>query len=295
MNPLTVTWRPNQFTDVGLQNLFRLIDAGLPNVMISPPGDVHRRLTYMAFRELGHPFQPFIAGQRVVGPRIALNNRIKLIFYGENVAEYGNRLEENFTPRMQPELYTCFDFDQLSLDRYRLAGKTLKELIQSFGFSLRDFQSYKSPTREEVEKAGLEVHYMSYYRKWVPQENYYYAVENVGFSQSEQRKDGSYSKYSGIDDYLEDLHYYMQYIKFGMGRCTWDASQEIRSGRLERDEAVTLVKRYDGEPPRQSLPHILSYLRISEAEFWEIVNSFRSRNLFFSDDNGDYHLRKEIS
>ena len=63
MTPLTVTWRPHLFTQIGLDNFFSLIDNGFGNVMISPPGDVQRKLTRLAFKNLGHPFQPFIVGQ----------------------------------------------------------------------------------------------------------------------------------------------------------------------------------------------------------------------------------------
>ena len=36
-------------------------------------------------------------------------------------------------------------------------------------------------------------------------------------------------------------------IKFGIGRATYDASQEIRNKHLTRDEGKNLVKKYDGE------------------------------------------------
>ena len=36
------------------------------------------------------------------------------------------------------------------------------------------------------------------------------------------------------------------YIKFGIGRTTYDASQEIRNGLIDRDEAKKLlVEKYD--------------------------------------------------
>ena len=76
-----------------------------------------------------------------------------------------------------------------------------------------------------------------------------------------QKKDGSYSKYAGIDDKMEDLHYFMQYIKFGMGRATWDAAQEIRTNIISRDEGIALVKKYDHEYPKIYLKDILEYLR----------------------------------
>jgi len=294
MNPLTVTWKPHKFTPIGLENLMGLIDNGQANLMFSPPGDVQRLLTTIAFQNIGHPFQPFIVGQRVVGTKAALANNVKLVFYGENVAEYGNRIEDNYSPLMNPSLYTCFDFNESTLDSYMLAGITLRELVDKYGLTLNDLKQYKSPSRSEIEKAGIEVHYMSYYRKWVPQENYYYAVKHTGFKPNDKRKDGSYSKYAGIDDVMEDLHYYMQLIKFGMGRCTWDAAQEIRTERLERDEAVALVSRYDQEPPLEYFQEILNYLDISENKFWLIVDSFRPRHLWDKKNDGSFILKYPI-
>ena len=50
-------------------------------------------------------------------------------------------------------------------------------------------------------------------------------------------KDGSFTRYSGLDDMLEDLHYYMQFIKLG-----WDVVLGIQHRRyvldLERDEGL---------------------------------------------------------
>lgn len=294
MNPLTVTWRPHEFTNIGLKNLMSLIDSGQANIMISSPGNVHKRLTSLAFKNIGHPFQPFIVGQRSVGPKLAFKENVKLIFYGENVAEYGNRIEDNFNPLMNPDLFTCFNFNSTNLDQFKLSGVKISDLISEYDFSLNDFNLYKSLSRDQVENAGIQVHYMSYYRKWIPQENFYYAVRNTGFQPNEKRTIGTFSKYSGIDDIMEDLHYYMQYIKFGMGRCTWDAAQEIRTGMLNRHEGIVLVKKYDSELPSDNLKILLNYLNINQKEFTSIVNSFRSKHLWRLENDGNFSLIHEI-
>ena len=41
------------------------------------------------------------------------------------------------------------------------------------------------------------------------------------------RTQGTYSKYNSIDDKIDDLHYYTTFIKFGIGRATYDASQRL--------------------------------------------------------------------
>ena len=277
MNPLTVTWAPHLWTETGFGNHQNLIQSGFDNILVSPNGEVHRKFTRLAFENLGHPFQPFIVGQRTIGPRIAYQYGVKLIFYGENVAEYGNRLEDNYIPKMDPVLYTCFDINNPDM---MLAGISIKELADDHGLKRSDMIVYNSLTLQDALEAELEVHYMSYYRKWVPQENYYYAMRHTRFAPSPTRTTGSYSKYSGLDDKLEWFHYYMMYIKFGMGRATADAAQEVRTGKITREEAITLVREYDGEFPQQHIEEVLEYMEITEEKFHEVVDSFRQPRLW---------------
>ena len=111
---------------------------------------------------------------------------------------------------------------------------------------------------EALEATKTEVHYLGYYLKWHPQSCYYYCQEHGGFQPSPERTPGTYSKYNSIDDRIDDFHYYTTFTKFGIGRATADAAQEIRSGDITRDEGVALVRRYDGEFPeplrRRGLP-----------------------------------------
>ncbi len=296
MNVLTTTWKPHMYTDIGLHNLFQMIESGFDNILTSPNGNLQRTLAREAFLNLGHPFQPFIFGQRVVGPKAAIESGAKLVFYGENVAEYGNRIEDNFNPQMKPELFTCFDFlnNTNKLDQYYIGGVSIPELIEKYKLKLSDFKPYNSPTLDDIESRSIEVHYMSYYRYWIPQENYYYAVEHTGFEPNPVRRDGSYGKYAGIDDKMEDLHYYMQVIKFGMGRGTWDAAQEIRTNKITREEGVALVNKFDQEPPKTYLNDILKYLKLTEQEFWKTIDSHRSSHLWMKEGE-KYVLKSPVS
>ena len=290
MNPLTVTWAPNIWTETGIINHQNLIKSGFDNVLHSVNGKVHRLLTKLAFTNLGHPFQPFIFGQRTVGPKEALKNNISLVFYGENVAEYGNRKEENYSPIMKQELYTCYDIDN---PETVLGGVSVGELLSDYKLTKNDLRNYNSPTPEQCDDGRLEVHYMSYYNKWVPQDNYYYAMQNTSFEPSPTRTTGSYSKYSGLDDKLEWLHYYMMFIKFGMGRATADASQEIRTGKITREEAVELVRLYDSEFPEQFLHDYLEYMQISAEQFHETIDKFRDADLWEKTGNG-WNLKFQV-
>ena len=71
---------------------------------------------------------------------------------------------------------------------------------------------------------------------------------------NEERLLGSYTKFSSLDDQVIDsFHWYMGYIKFGLGRATREASSDIRCGHITRNEAVALVHKYDHEFPAKYL------------------------------------------
>ena len=66
--------------------------------------------------------------------------------------------------------------------------------------------------------------------------------KNCGFRPRPFRTQGTYSKYNSIDDKIDDLHYFTTFIKFGIGRATYDVSQEIRNNHLSVEEGKKTYK-----------------------------------------------------
>lgn len=259
MNPLTVTWAPHIYTEWGFKNFQSWIHAGFDNYLMTPNGAVHRLLTRLAVDNLFHPFQPFMIGQKGLAPKIASKFGIKLVFYGENESEYGNPMDDA-NSAVRDWKY----FASENLEEVYLGGVQVGSLIDDFGLTKNDLDAYMPVNPELLSNVGLEVHYLGYYIKWHPQSAYYYAVDNGGFIPSPERTPGTYSKYNSIDDKIDDLHYYATGVKFGLGRATYDASQEIRSGDITRDEGVALVKRFDHEFPSRFIDELFSYLSVDQ-------------------------------
>jgi N-acetyl sugar amidotransferase len=274
MNPLTVTWAPHLYTDIGWENFTNWTHVGgMDNILFTPNGKLHRILTREAFVNLLHPFQPFIVGQRIIGPSIAKKFGVELVMYGENQAEYGNVSSENSNPKMQEKFFTSND-----LDAMKLGGLSIKDLMAKYNLEFSEFVPYLPVSDDSGQKT--EVHYLGYYLKWDPQECFYYASENTGFKPNPNRTEGTYSKYSSIDDKIDPFHYYTTLIKFGLGRASYDASQEIRNGKISREEGVNLVELYDGEFPNRFFPEFLEYVDLDEGRFQSIVDTFRSPHLW---------------
>jgi len=271
MNPLTVTWAPHIYTDIGRKNLDNFIRiGGFDNILGSVNGSVHQKMSQLAFLHMGDNFQSFIYGQTNFPIKVAVQHNISLIMYGENgEVEYGGDMKNAQQPTR----------DIKDHDGHYFSGKP-PEFWVEHGVSKSDLYPYMPPSYEKIIKNKTEIHFMSYYHFWDPQENYYYSVKHTGFESNPERTEGTFSKYAGLDDKTDGQHYYLSYIKFGIGRATSDVSHEIRDGKITRDEGVLLVKKYDGEFPKLYFKETLSYLNISEELYWQVIDSWRSPHLW---------------
>ena len=52
MNPLTVTWAPHMYTDIGWKNFQNWINSGFDNYLFTPNPKIHKILTKLAFKKI---------------------------------------------------------------------------------------------------------------------------------------------------------------------------------------------------------------------------------------------------
>jgi len=285
MNPLTVTWSPHIYTDIGWEDLQNFIRSGFSNILGTPDGLVHKRMTRIAFDILGDPFQPFIYGQVSFPLRVALMYNVQLIMDGENAeAEYGGDPKQEEANGLDLEGMLKYFWSNLAVDT-----------LSDYGFTDKDLYYYKPPDVNQLLEKGVKHQFYSYYRNWVPQEHFYYAVEHTGFKPNpDGRSEGTYSKYASLDDKIDGFHFYTMFAKFGIGRATSDAAHEIRDGHLTSEEGVALVRKYDGEFPGKHFKTFLEYCDMTEEHFWEVINSWRSPHIW-GYVNGEYKLKCQVS
>ena len=217
---------------------------GFDNELHTPNPIVHRKLTRLAFKNLLHPFQPFVLGQLNLAPKLALEKKINLIIYGDAYFEKG----------VGGNLYNISGFVNKDLfhsdseDLY-FGGVHISE-IEKYGISKNDLFPYLPIRNKSEEIKNLTVLTLPYYLNYNPQSNFYFASEHSDFKVNPYRSEGTYTKYASLDDKLDNLHFYTWFIKTGRGRTTEDAALEVRNNIITRDEAVALVKKYDGEFPK---------------------------------------------
>jgi len=291
MNPLTITWAPHMYTDIGWKNFQSWIHAGFDNILFTPNGKAHSILTRLAFENLLHPFQPFVIGQANIAPKIAMEKGIKLIIYGDYIPERGTGRSGIHSVGGKRDMRICSKEKNQKI----FFGGVPEEELPKFGISKEDLNPYLPLEREVLEESGIETHFLPYYLNYDPQRCFYYAVEHGGFQVNpDGRTEGTYTKYQSLDDKVDGFHYFTWFIKTGRGRTTEDASLEIRNGHITREEGVALVRRFDGEFPKKYFKDFLQYIDISEERFWEIIDGFRPEHLW-EKKNGKWLLKHQVS
>ena len=286
MNPLTVTFSPHIYTESGMKNFHNWpLYGGLHNYLYTPSGDVHRKLTCLAFKNLLHPFQPFIFGQRHFASHMALLFNIPLIFMGESQSEAGSADERDEI--MMPYKYWSKTDDQKIL----ISGLELKELESNHKITKNDLQFYLPNDVNKLKEKDIQVLYLGEFERFEPQENYYLATKVSKFIGNAERTQQTYTKFTSIDDKVDNFHFYTAYVKFGYGRCTEEATREIRNGYITRDEGVRLVHKFDHEFPDKYFNDFLEYIDISEEEFYETLDKFRPDHLWENKGNDFKHCK----
>jgi hypothetical protein len=205
--------------------------------------------------------------------------------YGEQgETEYGGDMDLACSAYMDRQETIDVYFSGFEPDRHAGKNEITKE----------DVRWWRFPSQEELDKVGIRLVFWSWFENWDPYDHYLFAKKHCRFQELPTRSIGTYTNFAQLDDDLQDLHTYLMFIKFGFGRCWSDACIDIRRGAMDRKQALALVRAYDGEFPEHLLPKYLEYFQMTEEMFWELVDSFRSPDIWEKVD-GKWQLKFEIS
>lgn len=272
LNPLLVTFNPLIATEVGKHNRDALINFGFDSIFIQTNRKISSLLSRRFLVERGNPKLHWDAGINSAIFRVALQFGIKYIFYAEHgESTYGGKVLHEESERIR---------DHEEVMEHQI-GDYPDNWADGVEVKKDDIALYLMPEESELKDAGIEAHYYGYYFPWNVVDNFRYVNSLIDFRRHPLgRTCGTVTDYDSLDDHIDDIYYYLQYIKFGFGRAIRDLSRQIQFGELERDDALKLAKLYDGEYPKESLAHALNFLNISTDEFEAIVDQHRPSSIW---------------
>lgn len=271
LNPLCVTFMPSMPTEVGNHNRKNLIEKlEVDHIAITPNPEIHRKLCRIMLIEHGNVFLPWIQGIFSAVTQIAIEKKTPLIFYGENgEAEYGGATQGKASQSIENT-----ESVELRVRSSRPNWKDPGHWYQ-YGIPKKYLLPYIEPSDEEKKKAGVRRLFLGDYLPWNNNHNLHIALNVIGgFKLLDRRTVGTYTHGTSIDDDIDEIYLWFLWPKFGFHRASKSASPDIREGKLTREKAVELVRKYDGEFPWHVFDKVLDYLKMEEKEFWDVVKKF---------------------
>ena len=270
MNPLVVTVTPALPLPLGDENLQAFIKSGYNHVSINPNYNAMSALNKTGYVEMGFPYYGWLIAIQAAVIRTAVNYGVGLIFYGEDgEVEYGGSTETDKNP--------IYDINYMK--KIYLEGGYEKVLGKS-GISEKELFFFRFPGDEEISRNPIDITHWSYFENWDPYRNYLVAKEYCGLKEAESSNAGTFTNFSQNDQSLYALHTYLMYLKFGFGRANQDACIEVRRGAMDRQQAVNLVRLYDGHFPEEYLDTYLDYYQMTRAEFDAVLDKYANKELF---------------
>ena len=274
LNPLLVclTYPPEQVSERGVDNLSNLIDLGFDVHTLAPAPDTWRRLMAAAFQRYTNWCRSTELALFSAVPRLAIHYKIPLILWGENP---GLQLGDLKTLGS-----TGYDGNNLRFMN-TLSGGGLDWMLEE-GFIEQDLIAYRYPDAEEFDAAGLQIVYLGWFLgDWSLVNNGLYSCANgLQIRDDTPENTGDLYGVSSLDEDWVTLNQMIKYYKFGFGRATDYVNEEIRLGRMSREEGVAVAERYDGCCGPHYIDSFCDYIGIRVDQFWQQVHANLNRELF---------------
>ena len=278
LNCLLVNCEPENITDIGRKNIENLKNLGFDVVTIRPNPNVMKRLIRYDFFEHLNPVKATEFALYSSTYIIAEKFKIPLIIQGETqVLTLGTRLIS--AGQVQ---------DALNVDQnMRTLSQGWQEYLNVDGIKKRDLFLFRY-NKENLKDLGIKGIWLQYYLKeWSYRGNAEFSKKyGLTVRENFNPKDiGTYVDFSALDSDLNHVNQMLKYIKFGFGFCMDHACYDIRDGYITRNEAMNLVKDYDGKCSEEYIKKFCDYVEITIDKFWDTANSFRGPMWSKNEDN----------
>ncbi|NWF67083.1 MAG: N-acetyl sugar amidotransferase, partial [Campylobacterales bacterium] len=201
---------------------------------------------------------------------IAIKFNVPLVFWGEPSAEY--------TAYYDYEETEIESVDEKRFNRFINLGITADDMYGMINsehdpIDKRDLIPYTYPPLKELKNIKYNSVCLGSFIPWDVKKNVELIQSELGWSGDEvEGIPFDLYPYEKIECFMQGVRDYIKFIKRGYGRVTQMTSLDIRHERLDREDALKLIKEYEGKKPN-ALKLFLEYLDLSEDEFNEIVKS----------------------
>ncbi|OGG69227.1 LPS biosynthesis protein [Candidatus Kaiserbacteria bacterium RIFCSPHIGHO2_12_FULL_53_13] len=262
MKPLAVTFSHNWWSKSGWYNLQNSLETfNVDHIMFTPNRALINRLARNSVERIGDTNWHDHAGVGAFPLHVAARFKIPLLIWGESLAENSGRAT------YEDPVHT-FDREYF----LKQSGKLKPIEMISESVSYRDLFPFELPTLEEIEAVGVWGIHLGDYIFWDDERQTEFLRYTYGWKETQM--EGTYKRYKSVEDIMSGMHDFTCYLKRGYGRCTEQASVDVRNGLLTRDEGLELIRKHDPERP-EALGHYLKITGSTEEAFYAAMEKLR--------------------
>ncbi|PWI48907.1 N-acetyl sugar amidotransferase [Candidatus Heimdallarchaeota archaeon B3_Heim] len=284
MNPLLVSIDNFSWTKTGRENYENLGDRyGVDIHLITLNRKVARRMLSKGLDKGLYPTWIWDRAVYAYPLQMAIKLNIPLVIWGENTAyERGGPILEDTPDAM------------VQLKNDVVKPIPLEEWVDE-EITLKDLNPIIYPSMEEIEKAGVEARFLSYYDPWSDHGHYEYAIKNGWKTLEEEwvREGLPGLHYLQVDTIGYLVHNWVKFVKMGHWALTDYCSLDIREGRMTREEAVKLINQEEYKLDPKMLKDFLDFTGVSEERFWALVDKFANKDIV-EKRNGIWRLKQPL-
>jgi N-acetyl sugar amidotransferase len=283
VRPLLITYNSGYNSHIGVRNLTNIVEKfGLDLIRFNTNPQTAKKLSRYMLKKVGDVTWHYHAGIASFVMSSAVRYKTPLVLWGEHgyALMFGmhnfDDTPEYTKKNRQEHLMRGFEPDDVLNDP------------DNTEITKYDLAPFYYPSNEEIEKIGVRGLYMGNYNIWNAHEHCRFVIDNYGF-ETLQERDSTYNLYEKIEDYFNDTHNYLKYLKFGYGRVTDHASMDIRFQRLTREQGIEYIKKYEYQKKPKNLQLFLDFMEITEQEFEDSIEHLRDPDAWEKDSKGQWH------
>jgi N-acetyl sugar amidotransferase len=284
LRPLLVTYNHGYNTKIGMRNLRNIVEKfGLDLLRFTTNPKSAKKLSKYMLKKVGDITWHYHAGINTFVMQTAVRYKTPLVVWGEHgmammFGMYNPDDNVEFTKKHRQE--------------HCMRGFEPEDILndpEDSGINETDLAPYVYPSDEELAEVGVRGIFLGQYDKWNAEDHVRLDIKKYQF-ETLQTRQTTYNHHEKIEDYFNDVHNYLKYLKFGYSRCTDHASMDIRHRRITREEGIEFIRKYEHLVKPKTLEPFLKFIDMTEEEFEQSIEHLRDTSIWEKQSNKKWEL-----
>ena len=281
LNPLLIcmAYPPEQVSNVGADNISNLINLGFDVEIISISPIFWKNLLKIGFLKFCNWAK--FTEQAIISsvPRAAIRHNINIIFWGENPADAVGDLKTSTLKKDEG-----YDGSNL-MNMHTVSGGKIDWISDEYNLPKEKLYQFEFPSLSDLKKNKIQIIYLGWFwNDWYIKKNgLIYSLYGLNLRKDHYKNTQDIRGIFSLDEDWVTFNQMIKYYKYGFGRVSDYINEDIRSNYIRREEAISIVEKYDHCCSDNYIKIFCRYINISQEDFWFNIRKNVNKNLFHID------------